>query len=473
MPTLPGAGQFHRPDHIHFPTFVMSTDGSPASPDAVESLLAEVKALRDGTEELLILLSHIWQQRDDLRFKLSTIFTGCGREVVEETLACYECDTESPPSLAQALVDGWIDLQLAAAADVGVNFAGWCPACQRLHEETERELNAKSTDAQSDNESPSAVAMPGVPASGERVTGNAPLEPTTTDSPRQGDSIDEEQAAGSSLTYAASPPSSKAWPPPPSEHYRSTTPLYLRIYAQRHMTDIVRAVGHQSLSQDDFQQRMQSLVERYGPATIDPAVEELLESESQDGMTVFRLRGDVRQHARGLLGPPPELAPHSVAGEAATNAAPTGSQTAKTHPFIVPKMDLSTLKPVKLPRNKVLPEFEEHLKSRGIAFERIDEHTRRKYTDKYLGALDFIIREEGEPPELVTVRKSVTATQAHDLAQWKAIIGNQAFVSMIWPYVDDAGRQSWETTELCPDPLSEVGRTTDDSTIATSPDSTH
>src|SRR5438105_12453523 len=108
----------------------MSPDGSNEQLAATNSLIDEIKALRDGTEELLILLEHIWQNREDLRFKVGVVVTGHGRDAIAETLCCYECDTDSPSSLVQALHDGWIDIACAEEAH-GTNFVGWCPACQR------------------------------------------------------------------------------------------------------------------------------------------------------------------------------------------------------------------------------------------------------------------------------------------------------------------------------------------------------
>ena len=64
-----------------------------------------------------------------------------GRDSLAETLCCYECDAPSPPSLAQALDDGWIDLSRAEEVH-DTNFVGWCPACQQSYDEEHRRLNA-------------------------------------------------------------------------------------------------------------------------------------------------------------------------------------------------------------------------------------------------------------------------------------------------------------------------------------------
>jgi hypothetical protein len=118
----------------------MGLSDSNDSSAATSNLIDEIKALGDSTEELLILLEHIWQNRDELRVKVSVVLGGNLREAVAETLCCYECDTASPSSLAQALHDGWIDIMSAEEAH-GTNFVGWCPACQRLNDDEDRRRN--------------------------------------------------------------------------------------------------------------------------------------------------------------------------------------------------------------------------------------------------------------------------------------------------------------------------------------------
>jgi|CXWL01.1.fsa_nt_gi hypothetical protein len=232
-------------------------------------------------------------------------------------------------------------------------------------------------------------------------------------------------------------PSGAALISPPAQQ-RKNRPLHERMYFQRHMTDIVRAIGYEVLLRDEALARVRPMIDQYGRAAIESAAEELLEVEENGATTTVRLRDHARQLARQILGRPPE------AGAAQTQkpGAP------KSQPIVVPKVDVSQLKAIKTSRQKAVAEFQKHMESRGLVFEKIDDKSRCKYTNRHLAALDFIVREEGAPPELITIRKTVTETQRHDLAEWKAIIGNEATVSMIWQYVDDAGRQSWETVEL-------------------------
>jgi len=158
------------------------------------------------------------------------------------------------------------------------------------------------------------------------------------------------------------------------------------------------------------------IIDQYGRAAIESAAEELLEVEENGANVTVRLRDHARQLARQILGRPPE-----------TGAVQTQEPRAsKSQPIVVPKVDVSQLKAIKTSRQKAVADFQKHLESRGLAFEKIDDKTRRKYTDKHLAALDFIVREEDAPPELITIRKTVTETQRHELAEWKATMGNGA-----------------------------------------------
>ncbi len=59
------------------------------------------------------------------------------RERLAESLACAECDIDSPPSLAVALHQGWTRLQVDDAA--GHNFLGLCPFCSSEAAKPEQE----------------------------------------------------------------------------------------------------------------------------------------------------------------------------------------------------------------------------------------------------------------------------------------------------------------------------------------------
>jgi hypothetical protein len=48
-------------------------------------------------------------------------------DTIPETIACARCDTDSPPSLATALQEGWTDL--CRDDGTGWNYLGICPEC--------------------------------------------------------------------------------------------------------------------------------------------------------------------------------------------------------------------------------------------------------------------------------------------------------------------------------------------------------
>jgi hypothetical protein len=418
---------------------------------ATNSLIDEIKALRDSSEELLILLEHIWQNREDVRFNVSVVVTDHGREAMDESLCCYECNVDSPDSLAQALHDGWIDLS-RADQEYSANYVGWCPGCQQSHDTDERCLNTQPVHPQDVNETKSTVeyANPDTPTQSaaseprEAVTPTIETEPFPAPPPQHGHGLPNEINGG---------PQAHTWRSP-SEDHRTKTPLLTRLYLHRHMEGVVRAIGYEFHSQEAARERIKPLIERFGRETIESAVNELLDTGTENSNPTVRLRDHVRQLARGMLGPPPpEATSFANDDEGATNTQPVVNETscrtrsaARNHqnknPPNISKLD--ALRAVKFTRKEMLLEFREHLEKQGLHFEQITDATRTKYTDKHIGALDFIVRASGEPPELVAVRRGLTKTQLHDLAVWQKIIGEGATVSVVWLYVDGAGKTTWE-----------------------------
>ena len=105
-------------------------------------LVAELQAVRDSTEELYILLDHIWRNREELH----DILAGLREESAErdeETIACCQCDAATE-SLAMAVHEGWKDLQFDDEQDW--NYLGLCPACVRKRTEDERRLESLGRD---------------------------------------------------------------------------------------------------------------------------------------------------------------------------------------------------------------------------------------------------------------------------------------------------------------------------------------
>lgn len=91
-------------------------------------------------------------------------------------------------------------------------------------------------------------------------------------------------------------------------------PLSVRIYFERHLTELVRLVGYDTLTLDEARARLAPLVERYGKDVTNRAAREVLEKEAG----CVRLSPAVRQAAWQLLGPPPaNVAPASEPDPAA------------------------------------------------------------------------------------------------------------------------------------------------------------
>lgn len=86
---------------------------------------------------------------------------------------------------------------------------------------------------------------------------------------------------------------------------RKGKPLVERIYFQKHLTDIVRAVGYDVLSEDEIRARLQPIIDQQGKEAVEAAIEELLDITTGSEGTV-QLKLHVRKIARQLLGPPPD-----------------------------------------------------------------------------------------------------------------------------------------------------------------------
>lgn len=124
---------------------------------SIVQLVQELRVLRLAIDEFRVDFAHLLRNLPDNLpppyrhlTTLAEAFaaehsTDRGSDSAADLLRCYECDTDPPPSLAQALRDGWIDV---AFDDESSAFVGWCPACQQAHELEERRLNAGPVDRQ-------------------------------------------------------------------------------------------------------------------------------------------------------------------------------------------------------------------------------------------------------------------------------------------------------------------------------------
>jgi hypothetical protein len=81
--------------------------------------------------------------------------------------------------------------------------------------------------------------------------------------------------------------------------------LLIRLHFQRHLTELVQLLGYRDVPLDEIAPRLAALDERYGRDIMDAAKEELMEIVTVS-QTAARLRSEVHQLARQILGAPPQ-----------------------------------------------------------------------------------------------------------------------------------------------------------------------
>lgn len=82
-------------------------------------------------------------------------------------------------------------------------------------------------------------------------------------------------------------------------------PLHLRLFFQRHMTDLVRLIGHAEHRLDEFLARVEPLHERYGEEAVKRGLDELVDVTRRDEEQFLMLKPHVRQLALQIIGRPP------------------------------------------------------------------------------------------------------------------------------------------------------------------------
>lgn len=105
----------------------------------VRELIDELKASRDSTEELYILLDHIWRNRDEFRDMLAQLLDKRA-ENSTEVVCCVHCD-ESHPKLSEAVQAGWTSFQHDPTE--GWDYLGICPDCVKQQAEYDRKQHVR------------------------------------------------------------------------------------------------------------------------------------------------------------------------------------------------------------------------------------------------------------------------------------------------------------------------------------------
>lgn len=77
--------------------------------------------------------------------------------------------------------------------------------------------------------------------------------------------------------------------PTPEGRKPPQRPLYLRMYCQQHLIDLVRLFGYRDIPLDDVRERLKPLVETYGRPVMQAATGEILLVDDGQTPPVVRL----------------------------------------------------------------------------------------------------------------------------------------------------------------------------------------
>ena len=87
----------------------------------------------------------------------------------------------------------------------------------------------------------------------------------------------------------------------PRRHHRD--PLTLRIYFQRHLTELVRLFGHQELTVEEAREKLRPLAEEFGEELVNESTEAVLCIARNHPVITVRLSEETHRLARPLIGP--------------------------------------------------------------------------------------------------------------------------------------------------------------------------
>lgn len=256
---------------------------------------------------------------------------------------------------------------------------------------------------------------------------------------------------------------------------RSRDPLYLRLYFQQHLTELVRLFGYRDVPLDEARELLKPLNETYGLDTMKIAAEEIIFIDGSSDRPIARLADHVRKLAVGILGSPRKSLPTSdtatsdIARErqdrtqdvtppgessytnhsqAESDTAPIPKQSAmsrvsrRRHPGtsgtasdVAPRSSEPIYEgPVRQRRKVVLIAFKKWLQETKQPFVGIET------VGQDVGTLDFILQTE-PVQRLVTVRYQITKRQAREMRQSHQKHGQQFEPYSVWPH---EGPDGWE-----------------------------
>ncbi|MCI0740057.1 MAG: hypothetical protein L0Y72_13510 [Gemmataceae bacterium] len=210
--------------------------------------------------------------------------------------------------------------------------------------------------------------------------------------------------------------------------------MYLRLYFQAHLTEIVRLIGYADVPVDEARRRLEPLVARFGKEKMVAAFQEIVEVDTDRQPNVARLNAEARRLSFQILGPPPPSIPSGRAPSAMTRT--TGE---------------TDLKPIKMPRHYVMGKYEEHLATNKLQFTKHAELAKRTPGLEMLPALDYLVV-RGKMRLLVAIRPALRANQGAQLIAYSdALLANHLPLS-VWP-VDSPTGWVWREQELFAEPL--------------------
>jgi hypothetical protein len=223
-----------------------------------------------------------------------------------EGVHCMECDA-TIRGTAEAVRRGWTDLMLHEG-----EFVGMCPNCETPS------ITCAACHVTTGFSPGERIEDSGWTEIGEDADGYVGLCPKCSEQGANSRSATEPalQATASESDRApvAEMPNGQeegrngtADPPEKSAKRRTKRqPLYMRVFHDRHMTALVRAVGYSGFPALEGPERLKPLIEQYGEALVRAAAEEILEIDNTKEPPIARLTAQARKIAAGLLGRPPE-----------------------------------------------------------------------------------------------------------------------------------------------------------------------
>ena len=263
------------------------------------------------------------------------------------------------------------------------------------------------------------------------------------------------------------PPASSPEPIPK----RQQEPLYIRMYYQEHLTELVRLFGYREIPADDALKMVQPLIEKYGRPKMMEATKEIVLVDCSRDPPMTRLTDHARKLAIQILGSPPKSSdiqgtPESTPvgqlpgvsdnGSSATPSAaipessitdpPQSDQSrnksrrsekrkrtkASKGKLTLGASAITRLPPGSLSRKVARWHFRIWLTDTKQEFVTADSAKCAEFIESNRRILDFILY--GKPVNrLVAVRKTLTAAQTKEMQEWQRVFGT-AFESVrAWP----------------------------------------